>query len=122
VSANKSNTDGDSSAYCTYNTNAGNVELDMFYPAGDGDEGVRATERTVLAEVGGKFEPISIPGADSAKINLAVPGKKPSASIAVRKNTAVFTINIPTNSNVKQQLLTLSQTILSRLQPGQLRK
>ncbi|MBV8050633.1 MAG: hypothetical protein JOZ80_05560 [Acidobacteriaceae bacterium] len=115
VSANNFNIDNDSSAYCSYNTNTGIVELDIFYPAGDTPDGVLATERTVWAEVGGKFEPITIPGADSAKINLAVPGKKPSASIAVRKNTAVFTINIPTNPNVKQELLTLSQTILNRL-------
>jgi hypothetical protein len=118
VSPNNSNTDSESSAYCAYNTTAGVVEFDIFYPAGDTPEGVRATERTIWAEAGGKFVPITVPGADSAKINLSLPGKKPAAGIAVRKNAAVFAIYIPTNPNVKQQLLTLSQSILSQLQPN----
>lgn len=116
LSANNFNIDNDSSAYCSYNTNAGIVELDIFYPAGDTPDAVRTTERTIWAEAGGKFDPITVPGADSAKINLALPEKKPSTGIAVRRNTAVFAIYIPTAANVKQQLLTLSQTILSRLQ------
>jgi hypothetical protein len=110
------NVDDNASAYCVYTSKAGKVEFDIFYPAGDSPEATKGTERTVLAEVGGKFEPIQLSGADSAEINLAVPGKTPSASIAVRWKTAVFTINIPSSANARQQLPTLSQVVLNRLQ------
>jgi len=47
---------------------------------------------------------------------MAVPGKSPSASIAVRKGTAVFTLNIPASTpQASQQLLTLATTVLTRL-------
>jgi hypothetical protein len=110
------NTDDNDSAYCVYDSKAGKVEFDIFYPAGDSPVAVKGVEKTVLAEVGGKFTPVPLPGADSAQTNLAVPGKQPSASIAVRKNAAVFTVNIPQGPNARQQLLTLAQTVLSRLE------
>lgn len=65
------NVDDSASAYCVYDSKAGKVELfdiDIFYPAGDTPEAAKGTERTVLAEVGGKFESIKLPGADSASI------------------------------------------------------
>lgn len=110
------NVDDSASAYCVYDSKAGQVEFDIFYPAGDTPEAAKGTERTVLAEVGGKFESIKLAGTDSASINLAVPGKQPSASIAVRRNTAVFTIGIPAGANAREQLLKLSQIVLARLQ------
>jgi hypothetical protein len=110
------NTDDNDSAYCVYDGKTGKVEFDIFYPAGDKPDAVKGVEKTVLAEVGGKFTPVPLPGADSAQISLAVPGKQPSASIAVRKSAAVFTVNIPQGPNARQQLLTLAQTVLTRLE------
>jgi hypothetical protein len=110
------NVDDSASAYCVYDSKAGKVEFDIFYPAGDTPEAAKGTEKTVLAEVGGRFENIKLTGADSASINLAVPGKQPSASMAVRWKTAVFTIGIPANANAREQLSKLSQTVLMRLQ------
>jgi hypothetical protein len=111
------NTDDSESAYCVYDSKAGKVELDIFYPAGDTPNAVKGVEKTVLAEIGGKFTPVPLPGSDAAQINLAVPGKQPAASIAVRRNSAVFALSIPQSSNVREQLLSLAQTVLSRLQP-----
>jgi hypothetical protein len=110
------NTDDNDSAYCVYDSKAGKVEFDIFFPAGDTPAAVKATETTVLREVGGKFTPVSLPGADSAQINLAVPGKQPSAGIAVRKGAAVFALNLPQSPDARQQLLTLAQIVLSRLE------
>ena len=116
TSLREANVDGDASAYCVYDAKAGKVEFDIFYPAGDTIDAAKGTERTVLKEVGGKFESIAVAGADSAEINLAVPGKPLSASICVRKNLAVFTVNIPQSPQAREQLLSLTQTLLSRLQ------
>ncbi|MGC1106944.1 MAG: hypothetical protein WA876_10425 [Candidatus Acidiferrales bacterium] len=109
--------DDSTNAYCEYQDKDGKVELDIFYPAGDTAAAAIGTERTVYREVGGHFQPVSVPGTDSAQINLAVPGKKLSASIVVRRGTAVFTLNIPQNANARQQLLSLAQTALGRLPP-----
>ncbi len=112
----EANLDNDANAYCVYDSKNGKVEFDIFYPAGESADNAKGTERTVLAEVGGKFESMQMAGADSAEINLAVPGKQPSASIAVRWKTAVFTLNIPAGSNARQQLTNLAETALSRLE------
>lgn len=111
----EANLDNDANAYCVYDSKNGKVEFDIFYPAGESADDAKGTERTVLAEVGGKFENMQMAGADSAEIDLSVPGKQPSASIAVRWRTAVFTINIPAGSNARQQLTTLAETALIRL-------
>jgi hypothetical protein len=110
------NLDDNANAYCVYSSKSGKVEFDIFYPAGDSPEAIKGTEKTVLTEVGGRFEPLQLSGADSAAINLSVPGNTPSASVAVRWKTAVFTINIPSSANARQQLMTLSHTVLDRLQ------
>jgi hypothetical protein len=91
----EANVDDQASTYCVYDSKNGKVELDIFYPAGDSPESAKGIEKTVLAQVGSKFESITLPGVDSATINLAVAGKIPSASICVRKNVAVFILNIP---------------------------
>jgi hypothetical protein len=111
----QANVDDPASAYCVYDNKSGKVEFDIFYPAGDTAEAVKGTEKTVLREVGGKFEPIPVTGADSAEINLAVPGNPVPASICVRKGSAVFTLNLPQTTEARGQLLTLAQTVLSRL-------
>lgn len=112
----EANLDDKASAYCVYESKVGRVEFDIFYPAGETSQAVTETKKTVLGEVGGKFQNIKIAGADSADINLAVPGRRPSASIVVRRRRAVFTIDIPSRPNARQELRTLSQTVLSRLE------
>ena len=113
----EANLDGPESAYCMYVSKAGKVEFDIFFPAGATPDDAKGTERTVLAEIGGKFEALHIAGADDAQINAAAPKDKDSASIAVRKGTAVFDINIPQNANARRQLAALAEIVLSRLKP-----
>jgi hypothetical protein len=111
------NSDDETNAYCGFQGKSGGAELDVFLPAGDTPEQAIGVERTVYGEVGGHFQPVTIAGVDSAQINLAVPGKKPSAGIVVRRGLAVFTLNIPANPHAREQLLSLAQTVLSRLPP-----
>lgn len=114
-SPSNSSSDDPSSAYCGYMARSGSAEFDIFYPAGDTLDAAKQTERTILAEQGGKWVKADVPEADSAEINLAVPGKEPSAGIAVRRGKAVFAINIPPNGQVREQLLQLAHTVLLRL-------
>jgi hypothetical protein len=105
-------------AYCSYDSKSGNIEFDVFYPAGNTPKEVLTTEKTVLTDGSeGKSEPSHVPGADSAKINLAISGKSPSAGITVRRKNLVFAIYIPASRNAKDQLISLAQTALGRLQP-----
>lgn len=108
----QANLDGTSGAYCVYDSKAGNVEFDIFFPAGANPTEVIATEKTVLGEVGGKSEPVQIAGADDAQIAITT---DKTASIVVRRGKAVFDINIPKNANVRQQLLLLAQVVLGRI-------
>ena len=71
-----------------------------------------AVEKTVLGEVGGKYESIQIAGADDAQIVLAA-GQ--TASIVVRRGKAVFDINIPKSAEARRQLLALAQIVLGRI-------
>lgn len=109
------NSDDETNAYCGYEGKSDSGELDIFLPAGDTPVQAIGVERTVYGEVGGRFQPVMIAGTNSAQINLSVPGKKPAASIVVRRGLAVFALYIPPNPNARQQLLSLAQTILSRL-------
>lgn len=114
------NSDDETNAYCGYQGKSGSAELDIFFPAGDTPVAAIGTERTIYGEAGGHFTPISIPnveGVQSAQICLTVPGKKPAAGIVVRKDLAVFALYIPANPNAREQLLSLAQTVLSRLPP-----
>jgi hypothetical protein len=111
----EANLDGTDSAYCVYESKAGKVEFDIFYPAGANVDEVKATERTMLNEIGGKFISAVVAGADEAKTNVAAPKDAGSASIAVRKGMAVFDINIPQGAKALRQLLVLSEIVLSRL-------
>lgn len=109
--------DDETNAYCGFNGKAGSAELDVFLPAGDTPVVAIGVERTIYGEAGGRFQPITVPGVDSAQINLAVPGKRPAAGIVVRRGLAVFALYIPISPNARQQLLSLAQTVLSRLPP-----
>jgi hypothetical protein len=111
------NSDDETNAYCGFQGKTGRAELDIFLPAGDTAVQAIGVERTVYGEVGGRFQPITLAGVDSAQINLAVPGKKSAAGIVVRRGLAVFTLNIPSSPNAREQLLSLAQTVLSRLPP-----
>lgn len=109
--------DDETNAYCGFQGKNGGAELDIFLPAGDTPVVAIGVERTIYGEAGGRFQPITVAGVDSAQISLAVPGKKPKAGIVVRRGLAVFSLYIPPNANAREQLLSLAQTILSRLPP-----
>ena len=112
----EANVDDTNSAYCVYQSTAGKVEFDVFFPAGDTPDAAKGTERTSRAEIGGKFEIVSVTGADSAQATAApVAGKPASACIVVRKGKAVFDIGIPQGDKARQQLIDLAQVVLSRL-------
>ncbi len=108
----QANVDGSDGAYCVYESKAGNVEFDIFFPAGATPAEVAATEKTVLGEVGGKAESVQIAGADAAQIPMTI---DKTASIVVRKGKAVFDINIPKSANARQQLIALAQIVLGRI-------
>src|SRR5262245_28513246 len=65
----QANLDGSDGAYCVYDSKAGNVEFDIFFPAGGSAAEVKATETTVLSEVGLTLQPVPLPGADAAHIS-----------------------------------------------------
>jgi hypothetical protein len=111
----EANLDGNDGAYCVYQSKAGKVEFDIFFPAGNTPKEVSATEDTVLGEGGGKSEPVKLAGADDAQISMAMPGQPASAAIVVRRGKAVFDILIPRSAKARQQLLDLAQIILGRL-------
>jgi hypothetical protein len=106
----QANLDGTEGAYCVYDSKAGKVEFDIFFPAGANPKEVIATEKTVLGEAGGKYESVTLAGAESAQISLGA-----SPTIVVRKGKAVFDIGIPNSTNARQQLMALAQIVLGRL-------
>jgi hypothetical protein len=107
----QANVDGTDGAYCVYDSKAGSVEFDIFFPAGITPADVIATEKTVLAEIGGPYQPIAVIGGTA---HIALDAGK-SASIVVRKGNAVFDINIPKGPNARQQLIALAQIVSGRL-------
>ena len=108
--------DSPANAYCLYDSKAGKVEFDIFYPAGATMDAVKATENTVLNEIGGKFETVRMAGVDEAKTNALAPKDAGFASIAVRRGSVVFDINIPQSAQARRQLLALAEVVASRLQ------
>lgn len=108
----EANLDDDKSAYCIYDGDKAKVELDIFYPAGDTASGAQNAVRAAQGSIGGKFQPVHVAGADEAASNA--PGTD-SASIVVRKGTAVFNLSIPKNPQAQAQLVKLSETVTSRL-------
>jgi len=102
--------DSSEGAYCVYESKAGKVEFDIFFPAGANSVEVSNTERAAVQDAGGKYERVRLDGADNAQISLTA-----DAIIVVRKGKAVFDIGIPKTSNSRQQLLALAQVVLVRL-------
>lgn len=111
----KANTDGTDGAYCVYKSAAGKVEFDIFFPASGNTNEVIATEKTVLGEGGGKYQPIKLAGADNAQMSMAMPGLPGSVGIVVRKGKAVFDIVIPKGPKAREQLLALAGIVVGRI-------
>ena len=111
----QANLDGNDGAYCVYQSKAGKVEFDIFFLAGNTQQEVRATEKTVLGEGGAKYERLQLAGADDAQLSMAMPDQPASAVIVVRKGKAVFDIMIPRSASARQQLHQLAQLVLGRL-------
>lgn len=109
------NLDDERSAYCIYDSQAGKVEFDIFYPAGDTPADAQNAARAAQGAIGGKFEPVKVAGADEATTNAAPAQGAGSAAIIVCKGTTMFNIGIPQSAQARQRLLTLSETVLSRL-------
>jgi hypothetical protein len=107
----KANNDGTDGAYCVYESKAGSVEFDIFFPAGVNPAEIAATEKTVLAEIGAPYQAVPLIGGTG---HIALDAGK-SASIVVRKGNAVFDINIPKGPSARQQLVALAQIVSGRL-------
>lgn len=108
------NADNNENVYCTYEGKVKKVEFDIFYPAGETVDEAKNAERAAMGSIGGNFAPVHPAGADEAHSN-ALHGYQGSASIVVRKGTAVFDINIPEGPKAEQQLDELARIVLSRM-------
>ena len=104
----QANLDDNRSAYCIYDSNAGRIEFDIFYPAGDTPAEAQSAERAAQNAIGGKFEPVSVAGADDATSNAGSSQGADSASIVVRSGTTVFNVSIPHGAQARQQLVVAS--------------
>jgi hypothetical protein len=109
------NLDDNRSAYCIYDSKDGKVEFDIFYPAGDTPADAQNAERAAQGAIGGRFEPVKVPGTDDAVTNTGSPQGADSAAIIVRKGTTMFNIGIPHSPQARQQLVGLSETVVGRL-------
>lgn len=109
----QANLDDAKSAYCIYDSAAGRVEFDIYFPAGDTVAEAQDTEKAAQHAIGDKFDLVPVAGADEASCNAASPEINES-SIVVRKGTTVFNISIP-HGGQAQPLEALSQIVLSRL-------
>lgn len=110
----QANLDGPEGAYCVYKS-SGKVEFDIFFPAGANANEIKATEKTVLGEGGGKYSPVQLAGADAAHLTLSLADQPANACIVVRSRKAVFDIVVPGGPRARNQLLGLAQLVLSRL-------
>jgi hypothetical protein len=114
--AGEPNLDNQANAYCVYESKAGKVEFDIFFPAGSTSDEINATERTVIGEAGGgKSDVVKLTGADHGRF-VPVPGNG-ALSIVVRRGSAVFNVDVPQSANARQQLTELAQIVLTRLKP-----
>ena len=109
----EANLDNAKSAYCIYDSAAGKVEFDIYFPAGDTVPDAQDAEKAAQHAIGDKFDLVPVAGADEASSNAATPNIDES-SIVVRKGTTVFNISIP-HGGQEQPLEVLSQIVLSRL-------
>lgn len=112
----EANLDDNKSAYCIYDGKAAKIELDIFYPAGDTAAEGQNAARAAQGAIGGKFESVHVTGADEASTNASSPEGTGAASIVVRKGTTVFNISIPASAQAREQLVKLSEIVVSRLQ------
>lgn len=115
------NADSKENVYCTYEGKPKKVEFDIFFPAGTTVDEAKNAERASMGDIGGIFDQVHLAGADEAYSNAAHPNQG-SASIVVRKGTAVFDINIPIFEiyipeavKPEQQLEELARIVLNRM-------
>jgi hypothetical protein len=107
--------DDNKSAYCIYDDDAGKAELNIFYPARDTlAEGQNAQSAAQSAR-GGKFESVRVAGPMKQALMPLHQKGSDSASTVVRKGTTVFNISIPQSAQAGQQLVKLSEIVISRL-------
>jgi len=110
----EANLDDQKSAYCIYDSTAGKVEFDIYFPAGDTPAEAQNAVRAAQAAIGGHFVPFAVAGADEVSSNAASPNG-PDSSIVVRKGTTVFNIGIPQSPQALPQLVQLTLFVVSRL-------
>src|SRR5258708_23171267 len=96
--------DGTDGAYCVYQSKAGKVEFDIFFPAGANAREIEATEKTVLDEGGGQYQSVTLAGADDARISLSRPDLPGSAVMLVRQGKPVFDIVTPARAATHDDL------------------
>jgi hypothetical protein len=65
----EANLDDEKIVYCVYDSKAGEVELDMYYPAGDTPGEAQNSMRAVQGAIGGKFEAVQVAGSEEASTN-----------------------------------------------------
>ncbi len=110
------------SAYCVYRGKSGatgGVELDVFYPAGSNAEDIANTWKATLgSDPGAQYEPEHVPGARESVYSLSVPqpGHPAFAANAVRRGDLIFTLSLPASPAAKNELLRLSEIVLSHFQ------
>lgn len=108
------NLDSPANAYCVYESKAGKVEFDIFFPAGENSREVDATEQRIIGEAGSaKMKYVSVTPTDRGR--LVPVASSGSMSIVVRKGTAVFNIDIPNSAFAQDQLVVLARIVLGRL-------
>lgn len=110
----EANLDDAKSAYCIFEGKSGKVEMDIYDPAGDTPAEAQNATRAAQAAIGGQFQTVLVEGADEASSNATSQGATDS-SIVVQKGTTVFNISIPKAADAQQQLVKLSEIVISRL-------
>jgi hypothetical protein len=107
------NTDGPGTAYCVYSgesAGTGGIEFDIFVGADAAD-----TYETILGEVGGDMQPITIPGVVKAVATEGTVGKPDApASVVVQTSNLAFTIAAPAGEGVAARLATLAALVIAR--------
>ncbi|MBV8600013.1 MAG: hypothetical protein JO359_00465 [Candidatus Eremiobacteraeota bacterium] len=107
--------------YCVYRGKSGatgGVELDVFYPAGSTPDEIKTTMANVLgSDPKATYEPEHLPGVDESLVstNVPSPGYFPFAANAVRRGDLIFSISLPASPFSKNELLKLSEIVLSRI-------
>ena len=107
------NTDGPGTAYCVYagqSAGTGGIEFDIFVGADAAD-----TYETILGEVSGTMQPITIPGVVKAVATEGTEGQTDApASVVVQTSNLAFTIAAPAGDAVAAKLAALAALVVAR--------